>query len=139
MKSESEFRLLEQCVKRAMCQEGIKRDQWRAEVPRHVRAASCVRVEVHDASGPEPEFGEPAAKIAANQVVFDLLQVRVFGPVFRIRVGGARGHAADQTATRLVTVKGNSSYVRPCSSRPVRDFRVPPHCLKKNGTACLAH
>ena len=40
----------------------------------------------------------------------------------------------DLPHSRIGSSKGSSSYVRPFSSRPVRSFRTPPHCLKKKGT-----
>src|SRR6266508_4613652 len=36
-------------------------------------------------------------------------------------------------------IVGSSSYVRPCSVRPLRFFHTPPHCLKKNGIPSLRH
>ena len=41
--------------------------------------------------------------------------------------------------TALRCTAGISSYVLPCSSRPVRSFRLPPHCLKKKGTPAARH
>ncbi len=43
------------------------------------------------------------------------------------------------TGTGWRNLCGNSSYVRPSSSRPEALFRTPPHCLKKNGMPLLRH
>src|SRR5262245_19092978 len=39
----------------------------------------------------------------------------------------------------LLDYSGTPSQLRPSKSRPLRIFRVPPHCLKKKGTSAARH
>jgi hypothetical protein len=44
-----------------------------------------------------------------------------------------------RAGSRFSLLSGISSYVRPSSSLPARDLRIPPHCLKKNGIRNCRH
>src|SRR5690606_25826036 len=50
-----------------------------------------------------------------------------------------RRFLSDDVGTGRLVRGGNSSQVRPLSTRPLRLFWTPPHCLKKNGTLAARH
>lgn len=70
-------------------QQRLKRDERRSTFARLVTSSSGVGIDVDYSAGPCTELGKPTPKIAANQLVLDVLKPAVAVPVVRARVGEA--------------------------------------------------